>query len=390
MIFEYNIKIPLTYNHLSIHTSEPDSELRLKVADSEAEFDVVFRTYEIPEKPEGYDFRTKVTVRLHQVENDAAEAGKNMFPKYICEIRGMLVDDETYARRFAEEISDKICKELSMVFIRHNGNRHLFQPRVEPLWSEAVFERHEYPAFIDAKRKALEKRDGKHRTIILDDYIYFSDSIYGIISVDIPDKEIDIHDWLSLEDDGDYEFLLNEYYSALGTEKIKSKFFHLFSIIEFCEKAYEDHNGAKRLISDEEYNEIIEAVQERSKVFGKDKKDRVLGTVTGDLKKMTDINRAVKLRNILSWMGIHSYSQFGETHVIDESMLNSLIKVRNKSFHGNKEDKKEASKLYNEAIQKLLHIDEQIITFARANVPHMIIDERMIYGQTTRRGTAVR
>ena len=390
MVFEYNIKVPLTYNHLSIQTNVPDSELYLEIIDSESDFGVVFKTYEIPNAPEGYDLKTTVTIKLYQAERNAAKAGKKGVPKYICEIRGMLVDDEFYARKFAEEILDKICKELSMVFIRHNGNRHLFQPRVEPLWSGAVFDRHEYPPFIDIRRKALEECDGKHKTIILEDYVYFTDSLYSIISVDIPDNEINIHDWLLMEDDGDYEFLLNEYYSALGTEKNKSKFFHLFSIIEFCEKAYTEHNGAKDLISDEEFTKIIDAVEEQSNAFVKDKKDRVLGTVKGDLKKMTDINRAKKLRNILNWMGIHSYSQFGVAHIIDESMLKSIIELRNKSFHGTKEDREKANSSYIDANQKLLHIDEQIIAFARANVPSSLISEFLICGQDTKHGSTTR
>ena len=42
-----------------------------------------------------------------------------------------------------------------------------------------------------------------------------------------------------------YEFLMNEYYIALGQEDAKSKFFPLFSIIEYIEHRYEQYNGAE-------------------------------------------------------------------------------------------------------------------------------------------------
>lgn len=103
MLFKYNITIPLTYNRFAIQSNDPDSELRYEIEHfCEEEFKVVFRTYEIPGYVDGYDF---------------------------------------------EDIVDRICKRLSLVFIKHNGNRHLYQPRVEARWSKAVFNRCEYAPF---------------------------------------------------------------------------------------------------------------------------------------------------------------------------------------------------------------------------------------------------
>lgn len=50
------------------------------------------------------------------------------------------------------------------VFIKHNDNRHLYQSRVEPVWSEAVFNRCEYvPANPEKVAYAIAR--GFHWTI---------------------------------------------------------------------------------------------------------------------------------------------------------------------------------------------------------------------------------
>lgn len=68
-------------------------------------------------------------VRLYKTDTDNGQTGniqqKDDF-NLICEINGMLVDDDIYARKFSEDIVDRICKRLSLVFIKHNGNRHLY------------------------------------------------------------------------------------------------------------------------------------------------------------------------------------------------------------------------------------------------------------------------
>lgn len=145
MLFKYNITIPLTYNRFAIQSNDPDSELRYEIEHlCEEEFKVVFRTYEIPGYVDGYDFEDIVKVRLYKTDTDNGQTGniqqKDDF-NLICEINGMLVDDDIYARKFSEDIVDRICKRLSLVFIKHNGNRHLYQPRVEARWSKTVFNR---------------------------------------------------------------------------------------------------------------------------------------------------------------------------------------------------------------------------------------------------------
>ena len=77
------------------------------------------------------------------------------------------------------------------------------------------------------------------------------------------------------------------------------------------------------------------------------------------------IGRAKKLKNILQWMGIESYSYRGSSQLITTKMLEKIIKVRNKTFHGTKESEEIINKNYAEIVEKLLYIDERIIDFVK-------------------------
>lgn len=318
MIFKYDITIPLTYNRFAIQSNNQASELRYEIEQlCEEEFKEIFRTYEVPGYGDGYDFEDIVKVKLYKTSTDNGQVGNNQWkdaPKLICEINGMLVDDEIYARKFSEKIVDIICKRLSLVFIKHNDNRRLYQPRVEAMWSKAVFNRCEYAPFVDTKCKALDKMDGNNKTIHLEDHVYINDSMHCTVRRSIPSDEIKIREWFLKKDDV-VEFIMNEYYSALGTEGIKSKFFHLFAIIEFCEKEYEEHNGSSRLLSGEEVDMVIASLE---KQIDAKNRERIIPILKNDLMKANDIGRIRKLENILKWMGIEEYKQFGSDQAIDK------------------------------------------------------------------------
>ena len=101
MIFKYNITIPLTYNRLAIQSNNPDLELRYEITEfCEEEFKVVFRTYEVPGYVYGYHFEDDVKIKIHANISDKRGSGTLQEKdncRVICEIKGMLVDDEIYA-----------------------------------------------------------------------------------------------------------------------------------------------------------------------------------------------------------------------------------------------------------------------------------------------------
>ncbi|SFP39515.1 hypothetical protein SAMN04487928_101230 [Butyrivibrio proteoclasticus] len=371
MIYSYNVKVPLSYNCFEINTYKPDLETRFEIENEVVtEINVVFRAYDITGYPEGYDFRDTLEIRLYTTRDENLDKVTGMTasikgavaPYITCEINGILVDGEEYAIKFAEEITGKICKEVSLVLIRHNFNRHLFQPRIEPNWRMAVWNHSEYAQYMAVKDKATEEGDGaRNRIVRVHDNMHMVDAVYIMSTITVNSNEFDLGSCLYPKDDT-VEFLVNEYYSALGSEKLKSKFFHLFTMIEFVEQKYEKYNGAATLLKSDEVDHIIDVIKSE---LTEQNKGRIVSSVKDLLLKMNDTGRAQKLLNILDWMGIKKYRRFGDDSTIDKNLLDEIIGVRNKSFHGAAEKESEAERKYGNAVEKLLYINEQIIEYVR-------------------------
>ena len=162
-------------------------------------------------------------------------------------------------------------------------------------------------------------------------------------------------------DDTDLNYMLDEFYLALGQENRYSKFFHLFSIIEFVEKRYEESNGANKLLAPEEIEAIAKAVMNCSMMADKEKRDRVCGALKQTLGNLTDIGRKEKLVHILHQMEIREIKDCGTEFVVDNKTIGQLISLRNKCYHG---DRKNADQPYMDidlAVTQLMYLCEQII-----------------------------
>ena len=361
MLYEYRVQIPLVYNRFAIHSNYPYSEIRYKLENKEARFNVTFSACDIPGYKKWIDFTNIVNVKLYNdgAPEDVTESED--VPRLFCDISGLLMENRTDAERFAEQIVNRICKELSLVFIKYNANRQFYQPRVDALWSQAKWTSSKFLPYVEAKHKTQVKDDHIHKKVVFEENIFLECNIHWAIVTVIPTAELEIEKWL-LTTDETFDFLINEYYSALGTEKIKSKFFHLFSIIEFCEKEYQEYNGSQRLLTDDEVGNILLKLKSCMEMLPK---GRVLSVLNNVLLKVDNIGRAKKLENILQWMGIKEYSYHDTNLLIDKKLLEVIIKVRNKSFHGTKESEEEVCKIYTDAVEKLLYIDEKILEFVR-------------------------
>ena len=360
-VFEYFVTVPLTYNRFSIHSNNPTSEIIFKMKDVEAIIENTLKTCEFSCCDNGPVFKNTVKVKLYSINLDDGDSTKGDNYKLFCEISRLLTDDETYAKHFVEKIINRICKELSLVFIKHNANRQSYQPRVEALWSQAEWGLSRCRLCADVRRKVTEPDDNKQNVVHVEENIFIQCGVHVVIYPTIPTEELKIDKWLLPKSDV-VEFLMNEYYSALGTEKIKSKFFHLFSIIEFCEKEFEKFNGSKKLLSKDEVDDILLHVEP---CIENSKRKRVLSFLKDGLMKVSDIGRARKLENILKWMGIEDYNHHGQKQIINKKLLEELIDVRNKSYHGTKESEEEINKKYSDAVVKLLYIDEMILDFVK-------------------------
>ena len=361
MVYEYNVAVPLKYNRFEVFSKVPDSEYRFKFdKEINVTLKVIFQTYKIKGHEDGYNFETIVNIKLYNTESEKSEFSNHPDPYITCEINGMLADDEKYAIQYAEEITEKICRELSLLINRHNVNKHLFHPRIEADWRKANWRNKDYQPFVDAMHKALSENDENgNRVIHLEEHMYMTDSMYMISTSTIHSSEVKVRDWIFQKDDK-ISYLLNEYYSALGSELVKSKFFHLYAIIEFCEREFEEKNGSKKLFDNSQREGIIVYLEGK---IGKSGNANIISRISNLLSTITDIGRTQKLLNILNFMGIEKYRLHGTEKDIDKAFLDEIITLRNKSFHGN--DASNDDNAYRVAVEGLLYIDEKILEYIK-------------------------
>ena len=83
-------------------------------------------------------------------------------------------------------------------------------------------------------------------------------------------------------------------------------------------------------------------------------------------------------------MGIETYRQFGSDKPIDKKLLSELTKLRNKSFHGTKENAADTEKKYADAVEVLLYIGEKILDFLmKGSYQDKINGMVLIYGKNS-------
>lgn len=382
MVYQFNVIIPLTYNRYAVYYMNPDSEYRIGL-DSPAIYS--YDTHiNIPASDFGgtnesvisFDEKVEIRITSHIESCYMGKESRDLLvsPELTCEIKGILAENEERARTSAEDIINKICKGLSLVFIRYNCNRHNYQPRVEGVWNRATFQSEEYAPYVKMKEQLSTITEDGNCVINLYDRSKLSYRVHSTFISRLSPSNLDISWYLSSKS-GALEYLVNEYYSALGTEVVKSKFFHLFSMIEFCEKKYAKYNGARALLQAQEVEDVVNLIGEQelfknlkglSADVGESKKilkDNVLSRIKDTLLAINDIGRNKKLLNILHHMEIKSFRRGGETVIVDEKLIQGLTQLRNRSFHGNSGETEEDISEYKRAVEQMLYINEKIIYY---------------------------
>lgn len=333
----YTVNIPLSYNTYDIRTREKDSELLWGIKSP------------IRWKQDNYS----CVLSCRRETNDLPS-------KFIdFSIRGIMAKSEDEAIKMVDPIIISVCQSLSIAFSMKNVNKDSFQERVIPCydkmeWSKEDDKSENIPIYID--------QEG-NRVIKVTNRIKIGESIHTTLYSDITEEM-----FMQFYSKGDVnpalEFVKTEFYTALGTETAKSKFFHLMSIIEFIEKEYFDLSEAKLVFPDEnERNEIIKLLKESYPNEDK-RKQRLFGSLQASMSKITDIGREEKLLRILKNMGITFYKCFFEEIPIDKCLLVEITNLRNKSFHGGigKEDH-EPQITCEKAVLILFSICEEIIVY---------------------------
>lgn len=359
----YNLSVTLRYYTYDLYSEAKDSEYVMGLK-QDIDWDVD-RLVEEPIQDTNQIFRQQEPVHFHLFCGKDSENEGMPADFFKVEITNIVVHDQDEAYAFLKPYLYRICRTLSFFLSKHNCNKHSYQPRVETdvehaRWENSVYEPLEEVLHKEADSVETTWVDGKKYQVITIESapIVISTSVYTKIYGRMPTD-----DFLLYVDcaDTDMNYMLDEFYLALGQENRYSKFFHLFSIIEFVEKRYEDINGANKLLSSEEIDAITKAALDSQILANKEKRDRVRGALKQVLGNLTDVGRKEKLVHILHEMGIDKIENCGTEFEIDDRIIGQMISLRNKCYHG---DRKTSDQPYMDidlAVTRLMYICERVI-----------------------------
>lgn len=368
VLYNFSIKIPLVYNFSPIREEDIDSAYVMGIAD-----DVVWqRTY-----PIGYDDKvldgiadTVEEVMKFTLSCDRRDEGNRLsVHNFVLGIENVVAQDEAQALQMVESDVHRVCRTLSFQSSVHNCNKHSYQPRVQPdyhnvTWKESVYEWDERESVSDDAIDDYIDENGKRviRVRIDENTVGIRNRISVFMTLSVWLSPEEFLQYYAIEMDADMDFIMEEFFVALGKEAMTSKFFHLFTIIEFVEKQYVDMAKAKPLLIESEISSMLKVLDELPDVESA-VKNRVINSVKGNLIKMTDIGRAEKLVNILHGMGIDEIKAGAEAIHVDKKLVQSLIDLRNRSYHGgvSYEGKKYISVEW--AVVQLMEICQNIIQY---------------------------
>ncbi len=350
-LYSFNLTVSLTYYTYQLYSYNRQNEYVMGAYEG-IEWD---ESYRIGDVIEGDEYNLDKTEIMHFHIFCNHEKDNKVVPEdhFICEINNIVADGERKAYKFVHFRLYKICRTLSIIMNMYNQHKNYFQPRVEIDFDSLLWERQVY-----GENNTLKLPNG--------DVVCMSNAILGMVTrvytKGISDISLDKFSMYFNSTDLELNYMLDEFYLALGKEDVRSKFFHLFSIIEFIEKRYIELSGAKPLLTEEEVKDLVEYTSEIKMDIDSDKKKRIVGTIKGVLSKMTDQGRDTKLVNILNSMGIKKVLYSDKQILINKNMISQMTDLRNCLFHGDVGESREGKdKEIQIEVEKLLVICGMII-----------------------------
>lgn len=363
----FSVKAPLTYNTTDIRSGEEDSQFLIGL-----EHDITWTSqYNVCEQiPEFSDCKIDRQETMHFRLQCGWQDEEIHLPesRFVLNIENVVAHNQEEAERMMEQSIHNICRVLSFQMNVHNCNKQGYQPRVQVnqknvVWKENVYEPYEEVMKREESEEYIDENGNRVICVREVASINIETSVSATIFCCL--KEEEFFKLFNVNMDEKMDFILEEYFIALGVEKMTSKFFHLFSIIEFVEKEYVSLAEADRLISDEDIEQVIEIVEG---ALTPDKRERILGTLKGQMMKMTNIGRTDKLVNILHAMNIMKIDNCAIPFDVNKKVIRELIDMRNRCFHGNGASGGAGKHISVElAVTQLLEICQRIIQY-RMNI----------------------
>lgn len=371
-LYTYTLTIPLRYYTYDLRSDEQEGEFILGLTDA-IEWDeplLIEMTHPL-KKDEMFTATENIHFCLssHFTENRSDDGTRSFFmPDRIfnCTVSGIVAVSKKKARKLVEGYILRTCKSLSVLMSCNNCNKQGYQPRVEADYEQQEWKHEIYQPYEKLMKEANEPKeyiDENGRRVVaisMEHGIMFSDmkvqmTIFGNVDT------THFFDFYNCEQSPNLEFMVDEYYTALGTESMTSKFFHLFSIIENVEKNYVYLADTHKIFDEDDKGVVLRSIEQLE--MPKAKLDTLRSTIMGIMGRATEIGREAKLVNILHNMGIKDCSDCGTPFIIDKDSIRQLTNLRNSYYHGDGKKCGDSEKYISvdTAVARLMNICERII-----------------------------
>lgn len=375
-LYSYTLSLPLTYYTYDLRSEQGEFILGLTDPiewDEPCPVDVPYPNDNLRRYQTTESIHFSISCKNNVHTSDEGKSSYEMPDKqFMCVISDIVAESKTKARELVDSSIVKACKSLSILMSVNNSNKQGYQPRVEPMFNQqewTVGKYEPYEALVEEAFRPSEYIDKNGNKVI---QLLVTDSIaIGVSAHHIIFGQMDISQFFTYYDferSPALSFVVDEYYTALGRESISSKFFHLFTIIEFIEKEYADLADTKNVF-DETDRQLVSRCFEQIGI-PKDKRDRLKGSVVTMMATATELGRDAKLVNILHNMGIKKFTNCGKPFIVDKKSMKELTDLRNSYFHGDgRRIENSASHISVEvAVAVLMYICEKVIIYIAGDI----------------------
>lgn len=371
MIYCYDLSVRLEYNGYDLRASTPDSEIRMRLEDPFV-WDIPITVVDSEKK---WSFDDTINITVSTPDDTDKDLPQHTLPTryFVVDVKNIPAKSEDAAFSIVEPYIDSICVELTLFTNKHNANRQSYQPRIYAAWNTAKWTQHSYQRYEDMVQAELDNEAAaestdKVKVVKVYDRISIRASVYATLITHLKPDGLHPERWMT-HGNPRVEFVKTAIYSALGDEGVESKYFHLFTIVEFLEQDKEIRklSNAKQIYSKDQIDEMTNAlltVPEHRSEYNSDSDiiNRLKNRISQNLSAFTDLTRAEKLVAILKTMKANEYERHGENVELTAKDAQILINLRNGLFHGAGTDSKREQQYWN-GVEQLLYISEKILDY---------------------------
>lgn len=283
-------------------------------------------------------------------------------------IDSVYADNEDYAIDVALNISNRICTVLTYIVQSQNPNFNYFHPKFTYRIRDIQCKEDIYQKYQNAIKKSNENGN---TILVLSERFKITEALQNKMIYKVKsDSFVPLYN-LSLSNNH-LSFAIESYYRALGDIEFISKYYNLFTIIEYVEVNFRQYTGAVLMFNNRQKADMMDILLEKvneylkNKVYEKEEYiDRFKCRISQLISDVTDKTRAEKLVSIIKdYFGILNIEESIIKYDISESKIKEFIDTRNSLFH--------AKKLNQDDINKLTILTNELMVLCKCIIGKLI------------------